>query len=510
MILTPQQKSQLGSRPRVVPQSVPAPYTGWNTRDALDEMQPTDAILLDNWYPDTGGVNVRNGSQVYATKVGGTAVRTLCEHNANGTQRFIAAASGGLYDVTGGGTIGLPLASGFNSDVWQTVSFLGHTFFCNGVDPVQIFDGTTMSAASFSGVSTSTLVGVAVYQGGLYFWENNSTGFWFAELLSISGTLTFFDLSVVSPKGGDLIAVTTTTHDGGNGVFDFITFCMSSGVCIHYLGNDPSLLADWQLIGIYTIAAPLGPRSVCQYGAESFLTTADDHVPLQQALVALKVGQLPPRSMVSTAVQQAVLANRNAFGWQALYYPAGRRLIFNIPNPDGTFSQHVCNTALPAQPWCRFVGMNSYCWGLFNNQLFFGSASGVIYRADIGTLDGSAAIVANAQQAWNSFGQPVRKKVSACRPLLQSPGNAMFNFGLGFDYQPIETEVIGNEIVQGTPWNISPWNTSPWSPIFPPIDTRWRIGGGSGQAIGFSLSVANNASLTWLRTDFRYEPGTNL
>ena len=77
--------------------------------------------------------------------------------------------------------------------------------------------------------------------------------------------------------------------------------------------------------------------------------------------MALKLGQLPPRSKVSTAVQNAVRANLTAFGWQALYYPRGRRLIFNIPNPDGTFCQHVQNTALQSQPWCRFVNMNAYC-----------------------------------------------------------------------------------------------------------------------------------------------------
>jgi hypothetical protein len=30
------------------PYSVPAPFGGWNTRDALDEMPATDAITLDN------------------------------------------------------------------------------------------------------------------------------------------------------------------------------------------------------------------------------------------------------------------------------------------------------------------------------------------------------------------------------------------------------------------------------------------------------------------------------
>ena len=59
-----------------------APITGWNTRDALDGMMASDAVLLDNWFPDTAGVTVRNGYVSYATGVGSGPVKTLAEFNA--------------------------------------------------------------------------------------------------------------------------------------------------------------------------------------------------------------------------------------------------------------------------------------------------------------------------------------------------------------------------------------------------------------------------------------------
>src|SRR6185437_6624641 len=49
---------------------------------------------------------------------------------------------------------------------------------------------------------------------------------------------------------------------------------------------------------------------------------------------------------------------------------------FNIPNPDGTFDQHVMNTGNVNLPWCRFVNMNAICFGLFENNLYFGDALG--------------------------------------------------------------------------------------------------------------------------------------
>lgn len=524
------QRLQNASQPTSGIQSVTAPIGGWNTRDALDSMDPTDAVILDNWYPNNGGVDIRKGYKVYVTGLGGGAVKTLAEFNAGPIRKFLAGASGAIYDVSGGtGTvanswssdfssdfgptsvspIGPPLGSGFSSDEWQTVPFLSRLFFCNGADIMQVFDGTTLSNATFTGVALNQLFGCGLYQNRLFFWQNSSTGFWFAPLNSISGILSFFDLAAFSPNGGNLIAMTTISHDGGAGVQDFAVFIMSSGDCLLYFGNDPSDSAAWQLVGIYRISPPVSPRAVCPYGADAFLTTADDHVPLQQQLVALKLGQLPPRSKISPSVQDAVSANGSAFGWQAIYYPRGRRLIFNIPNTDGTFNQHVQNTGQTTTPWCRFTGMNAQCWGLFRDSLYFGGASGTIYLADTGTQDLMGSISADGQQAWNNFETPVRKRMTAVRPVVQSVGAVNYAFGIGFDYGDINVPLAGVAPNVGSPWDVSPWDTSPWSPESQ-IDSRWRIGGGSGTSIGMRLKVQAATAISWLRTDLRFEAGNAL
>jgi hypothetical protein len=508
-ILPRARRLALASQSNAQPISVPAPITGWNARDALDEMPATDAELLDNWYPDAQGVVVRSGFTPYASGVGTAPVRTLAEHSAGATRRFIAAASGAFYNISAPGPASAPLASGFVSDAWQWTPFLSRLFFVNGSDPAQVYDGTSFANAAFTGVAPASLIGVAHYQQRLFFWQSNATGFWFAPLNSISGALSFFDLAAFAPHGGNLVAATTFSHDGGNGVSDFIAFILSSGDCLIYLGNDPGNANAWSLVGIYRISPPVGPRAVCQYGAEAFLTTYDDHIPLQQQLVALRLGQLPPRSKVSTAVQNAVRANLNGFGWQALYYPRGRRLIFNIPNPDGSFSQHVQNTALQSQPWCRFVNMNAYCWGLFRDNLYFGAAGGAVYQADTGSLDNFGAVAANAQQAWSTFASPVRKRVTAVRPMVQALSAQNYSFGLGFDYGDINIAVGATTAGTGSPWDTSAWDTSPWSPDSV-VDPHWRVGGGSGQAVGVRMTAAANAPLCWLRTDFRFEQGAGL
>lgn len=497
-----------------------APIKGWNTRDALDAMDPADAILSDNLYPDANGVNIRNGFVSYATCSGASGpVKTLAEYNAGGTRKFLAAASGGIYDVSASGASGLPLASGFSNDGWQTVSFLSRLFLFNGSDTAQVYNGSTVANQTFTGVTLSTLAGATIYQNRLFTWQNNSTGFWYAPLNSINGALNFFDLAPFTLLGGNLVAATTYSHDGGNGVLDFICFILSSGVALIYYGNDPADVNNWQLIGIYRISPPVGPRAVCNYGAEAFLTTYDDHVPLQQQLVALKNGALPPRSKVSTAVQAAVQANLSAFGWQALYYPRGRRLIFNIPNTDGSFSQHVQNTGMSYQdnftgettsPWCRFQNMNAFCWGLYKDSLYFGAQGGTIWQADTGTLDNTSAISANGQQSWNMFKNPARKRVTAARPVMNvATGGLTYSFGLAYDYGQVQITTDAAIVGGGSPWDVSPWDVSPWSPE-DLVSTAWYAVGGSGVSISPTVAISSTNGGTWLRSDFRFEEGTYL
>jgi hypothetical protein len=507
--LTRQQRLQLAAQATAEPTMLPSPTKGWNTRDALDQMDPLDAVLLDNWFPDAGGVKLRNGFASYATGMGAGSVQTLAEFNAGSTRKLIAAASGNFYDISAAGAVGAPLASGFTINGWQSEAFLSRLFFVNGTDTAQVYDGTVFAATGFTGVTTSTLIGVRQYQQRLYFSQVNSTGFWFAPLNSISGVLSFYDLAPFAPKGGNLIAITTYSHDGGNGVQDFVVFIMSGGDALIYFGDDPSNADAWSLVGRYRLSPPVSPRAVCNYGAEAFVTTFDDHVPLQQQLVALKLGQLPPRSKVSTAVQAAVSANLAAFGWQALYYPRGRRLIFNIPNVDGTFSQHVCNTGINDQPWCRFQNMNAVCWGLFKDNLFFGAAGGKVFQADTGTMDGSGVVTGNGQQAWNTFGNASRKRVTASRPVVQATGAAGITFGLGFDYGAIVISTVVAVATIGSPWDVSPWDTSPWSQDSN-VTIGWHAAAGSGVAVSVAFNVAASQSVTWLRSDLKGEQGASL
>lgn len=507
-ILSPQQRLQNASTVKVAPQTIPCSVTGWNTRDAVTAMDPTDAVTLDNWYPDKGGLIVRSGYSTFASGLGSGSVNTLAEYLALGIDKFLAACGDSIFDISGGGS-GTLLANGFISDKWQTQIFNSKLFFVNGFDAPQTFDGAAIAPSGFTGPTVTDIVWVNAFKSRLYFGVRNSASFWYGGINNITGALTEFPLATIGQSGGTLMAMTTVSTDGGTGPLDLAVFIMSSGEVIIYQGSDPSDATLWSLIGRYQLAPPVNVRSVVKYGGESYLTTFDDHVPLQQQLVSLKVGVVPPRSKVSGAVQDAVSLNQNAFGWQSFFYAKGRRLIFNVPNTDGTFAQHVYNTSQDA--WCRFVGMNATCWGGFNDNLYFGTSGGAVCRADNGTLDNGSPIVADGQPAWAMFSDPRRKRLSAIRPLLSAEGISTIQFGTGFDYEDITlTSQSSTILLSGSPWDVSPWDVSPWATANGQIDGRWRMAGGTGYALGFRLKASCRAPLQWLRTDVRYEIGRDL
>jgi hypothetical protein len=497
-----------GSRAVASPRSLPPPIGGWNTRDALDEMDANDAVLLDNWYPALGAVTVRPGTASHATGLGGT-VETLAEYNSGTTRKLLAAANGSIFDASSSGAVGAALKTGQTSNRWQTANFKAKQFWVNGSDTPITFNGSTFANTGWTGPSAvSDLIGVSVFKNRVFTWEKNTQDFWYAPVDTITGALTKFTLSEVSSLGGNLIAMTTLSYSGGNAPDDLACFIMSSGECIVYQGTDPGDATAWALVGRYRIGTPVSVRAVARFGGDSFITTLQDHVSLNAWFGALRNGTPPPLSKASGAVLEATSANATRFGWQAVVFPQGGKILFNVPNSDGSFAQHVINTATGA--WCRYTGIRASCWGLFNDLLYYGTASGVIGQAETGDMDvGSAAIQADGQQAWSKLRSAQRKRVAAFRPVIQSAGSISYAAGVGYDFGAVSVGAASSTAPSGAVWDISPWDTTPWSADLI-VDKGWRSAGGSGERVSTRVKVAGLQEISWLATDYMIERGTAL
>src|SRR5688572_888026 len=78
---------------KVVP--LPPPVGGWNRRDALPLMEETDAIILDNFIPDTTALRLRGGYSEHAIlQATTTVIETLIPYPAmNGSNAKLFAAT---------------------------------------------------------------------------------------------------------------------------------------------------------------------------------------------------------------------------------------------------------------------------------------------------------------------------------------------------------------------------------------------------------------------------------
>jgi hypothetical protein len=506
---------QLAGQVITQPFPIRPPMTGWNTRDDFDGMDPTDAIVMDNWYADAGGLNTRRGSTPWSANLG-APVETLAEYYTGTTRKLIACAGGKVIDITAGGA-GTTLGTGFGSAIWSAANFSARLFLANGVDPVQALNGATLASAAFTGPAVPP-IGVMTFKNRLFFWLPNSPVFWYTPLYNVTGALTAFDVSTVAQWGGNIICLTNFSHDGGDGVTNLFVIVMTTGEILLYLGDDPSLSTNWQIVGKYKLAAPVNQRSIAAYGGDVYLTTNDDHVALQEQLTALKVGQTPPRSKITGAVRSVIAISQASptpgYGFQSMYYGKGRRVIFNVPstlispNPAvSLWDQHVYNTS--NQSWQRFQGMNALCWSEFNQNLYFGTQAGFVWQADIGSNDNGLPILCNVQQAWNPYQLPANKRLAGLRPILIGVSAQGYKFYAGFDYKGLILQIVGSGGFGLPLWDVTPWG-SPWATEGGAVDLGVHAAAGSGTSISFQLQASVLAPMIWMRTDLVLEPSKQI
>jgi hypothetical protein len=126
--------------------SLPSPIGGWNARDSLANMSPTDAVQLINFFPTPTDVTLRKGWTKGSTGITGkvNSLMNYTDSSLSEGYRLFAAAGTKIYDAKP--STAVEFFSGITSDKFQSVNLTnqaGHFLVaCNGVDPTLVFDGT--------------------------------------------------------------------------------------------------------------------------------------------------------------------------------------------------------------------------------------------------------------------------------------------------------------------------------------------------------------------------------
>jgi len=490
--------------------SIPPPVGGWNARDSLDEMKASDAVFLDNFWPEDGKVSLRKGYESHATGMT-SAVETVASFSSGSSDKLLAASNGNIWDATSAGAA-VSLGSGFTSNKWQTANMDAKIALVNGVNTPQQYNGTALSnlTVTGSGLTAASIIGVHVFKGRSYFWMDSDQSFYYSALNALGGACTEFDLSRVGSRGGKLMMMGTWSRDAGSGMDDLAVFVMSSGEVIVYQGSNPGDATDWSLVGVYMTGHPISRRGLVKLGGELIIVTRDGFMPMS---AILQKSDFIKNDSFSDKIRGAVTASAIAygsnFGWDAAYSSPGSKLIFNIPITEGSESyQYVQNTVTGA--WCRFKNIPALCWCQHGTSLYFGGPSGVVYHMDTGYSDNGSNIEADALPAYNYMGKRgAIKSFTGVKHILSTDGSLEYETRLGTDFrQPDLTYESSLYLFTGSEWDVATWNDDYWAGSGDDLVDVWKSVDGIGYNCSARLRISTqDRRVQWFSTNYLFKIG---
>lgn len=480
--------------PEVEVKDAPAPVGGWDAISPLSNMDPIYAVILQNWVPRPGYLELRGGYSIWSN-VSTTPVETLLVWRGPTDTKLFAVTGSRIIEASdyGSATIAVSLLT---SARFQYVNFTpagGSTYIvaCNGQDSVREYDGTTWTTPVITNVTSSTLINVNAHKRRLWFIQSGTTSAWYLATDAIQGAATEFDLGAFMTKGGYLVAMGTWTIDGGNGPDDLAVFATSRGQVIIYKGTDPGNANAWALVGVFDLAYPLGYRCFGKIGSDLGFITLEGLLPISKALPFDPSGvrSTAYTNRIQNAMLQAAFLGRDMFGWEIVSFPAQGLIVMNVPQSENVQqTQFVMNAISGA--WTNFVGWNANVFEIYNESLYFGDNDGNVCLAYTGSMDNDQAVIYDCQCAFNYYGMPGRvKNMTMCRPFVLADGEVNPTLSVDVDFQ---NNAPGAQVTLFDPtgglWNVALWDIDIWS-IGVIATTNWLSVNALGTALAIRVQV---------------------
>lgn len=452
-------------------ETMAAPLRGWNARDGIASMKLGDAVILDNFFPDSDGTRLRKGSLSFTTGLP-DEVESFLPYNKAGAKALFAASGTAFYNVTSSGAVGASVVSGLTNARWESVNFTtsGGIFLLavNGTDSMRRYDGTTWltitnsGTGAVTGITTSDISNIAVAHQRVWFVKKDSLSAYYLATNSIAGAATEFPLGGVFAGGGHLVAIGSWSVDSGSGMDDLTVFYSSEGEVAIYRGIDPSSSATWSKQGLYKVGIPVGKRCMAKFASDLILLTREGLFPLSKAIATAEVNKKTALTdRIQSAVRDAISLYGDNFGWEICLYDTQGMLLLNVPiNNSGAAHQYVMNTITGA--WCRFLNWSAFTFTLFNGDLYFG-ANTKTKQAWIGGNDDGALIQGDCLPAFSLLGSAGNKHVKEVQPVFGITGPCGYKLELRTDFN--------KEGLSGSPslspgsfslWDTAEWDTATW------------------------------------------------
>ena len=495
--------------------TVAAPIGGWNARDALGAMDPLDAVTLQNFWPGTNSVILRNGYTKHATGLP-AEVQTLMAYSSGTSNKLFAVSDGKIYDATSSGAVGAAAVSGLTNSKFQYVNITtpaaSYLMAVNGADKLRTFDGTNWhtdgdgSPYNITNIDTATVSNITLFKNRIWLTTNNTLKVWYLPVNSIGGAAVALDMTSIFQLGGYIMAGMTWTLDAGYGVDDYLVFITSNGEALVWRLTDPTTPTGISQIGLYKIGAPIGRRCYTKFGGDLLVITQDGVVPMSGALQS---SRLDPRVSITNKIQYAMSSAISTyganFGWQLLYYPKENQLILNVPISVGTQQQYVMNNI--TKSWCNFTGWAANCWELHIDDPCFGG-NGYVGKAWNGNTDDTSDIAGFGLQSFQSYGTALQKQCKMIRYHLQTNGTPSVFGNVNVDYNLADESAQLNfsTSIYGL-WDSGLWDSAIWGAgLVPSAD--WQGATNIGYTFAPLIKTATQGiQLQWVATDLVFEGG---
>lgn len=505
---------------------VPACIGGWNTRDPEDQMLPTDALKLTNFFCQSANVEIRPGYVIYAPTLN-ASMENLWGYNGGNPGLFALANSSGTYRLWDVTNPLVPVVISFGAFTPITNSDFSHINYAavggnylvavNGVDVGKYYDGANWHdydspagpPITITGLVTSHASYVANFKRFIFFVERNSMNFWYLPAGQVGGAATQFPLGIVANKGGHLVAIGSYTMDSGNGPDDYAIFYTSEGEVIVYSGNDPGSTTTWSWVGTFQTGRPLGKNCITQYGGDLLLLTEFGVIPVSSLYRLGNVDETQAfTDKINPTFNAAAISAFATRGWQAVVSPLHKLLLINVPMVDGvSFNPYVMNTQTKA--WSDITNWSCRHFINWQGNLYFASPTGVML-AWSSYNDGTAPIVAEAWPAFNYFGKKgLTKKCTGVRPLFRSTGIFQFELGFATDFSTLFNYVMLNlPSLPGAIFDLSLFDSSVFGGSFDPSQIWQTPAALEFDCAAIRLRLTTNGNkVSWSPTDYLLELG---
>lgn len=435
--------------------SVPAPTGGWNAVDPLANMKSQYAVVLDNWIPRAAYVELRRGDRLW-TSAAPAAVETIMVYRGDpaGGDQVYAVSDGDVYDCTAyESTFAAPVYTGLTNSRVQWINFAndgGAYLICvNGADTPFYWNDTAWATLTITGTAgpitldPDTLSDLVMHKRRLFFVEDGTLRVWYLSTDAIQGAANLLDLGPIFQLGGRIAAIGTWSLDGGQGQDDYLAIITDQGEVAIYQGTDPDDPLNWSIVGGFHIGQPLGKRCLLQFGSDLLVLTQGGVQPMSQALKLNRAqdDNVAITALIQNAFQTATATYKDNFGWDSITYDLGALAIYNIPTSELTTSvQYVQN--LQTGAWCRFTGLNAFCWATTDDYIFYGGTDG-LYQWDVGVTDHGNDLTCDLQTAFSTFGHSGRSKhFTMVQPILNATANVRPAIEMLTDFEDREPESV--------------------------------------------------------------------